>query len=128
VRLKLWESFEARRASGEIREIAGKKNQALLGYVGLRPGKFLPREKLVNLLWSDRGEAQGRNSLRQALVTLRRDLQGIEPAPLLFERDTIAGDAAAIVTDVAEFEALAASGTRDALRPAATLYARALLD
>lgn len=128
LRLKLLGSFEARRASGEILEIAGKKNQALLAFVGLRPGKFLPREKLVNLLWSDRGEAQARNSLRQALVTLRRDLQGIEPAPLLFERDTIAGDAAAIATDVAEFEELAAAGTTDALRQAARLYEGDLLD
>lgn len=128
LRLKLLGSFEARRASGEILEIAGRKNQALLAYIALRPGKFLPREKLVNLLWSDRGEAQARNSLRQALVTLRRDLQGIDPAPLIFERDTIAGDAAGIATDVAEFEALAASGTPDALRRAARLYEGDLLD
>jgi TolB-like protein/Tfp pilus assembly protein PilF len=128
IRLKLLGSFEARRPSGPILEIAGKKNQALLAYIALRPGKYLPREKLADLLWSDRGEAQARNSLRQALVTLRRDLRGIEPAPLLFERDTIAGDAAAISTDVAEFERLAASGTLDDLRQAAKLYEGDFLD
>ena len=128
LRLRLLGSFEARRPSGPIVEISGKKNQALLAYLALHPGRYLPREKLVNLLWSDRGDLQARNSLRQALVTLRRDLQGIDPAPLLLERDTIGSDAAAVSTDVAEFEELAASGTLDALRRAANLYEGDLLD
>ena len=128
LRLRLLGSFEARRPAGSTVEISGKKNQALLAYLTLHPGRYLPREKLVNLLWSDRGELQARNSLRQALVTLRRDLQGIDPAPLLFERDTIGCDAAAVSTDVAEFEELAASNTLDALRRAAKLYDGDLLD
>ena len=128
LRLKLLGSFEARRSSGQTVEISGKKGQALLAYLAFHPGKGLPREKLVNLLWSDREDAQARGSLRQALVTLRRDLEGIDPAPLLFERDTIAGDAAAISSDVVEFQWLAASSAPDDLRQAAKLYEGELLD
>jgi adenylate cyclase len=128
LRLKLLGSFEARRSSGQTVEISGKKGQALLAYLAFHPGKNLPREKLVNLLWSDRGDAQARGSLRQALVTLRRDLEGIDPPPLLFERDTIAGDAAAISSDVGEFQWLAASSAPEDLRQAATLYEGELLD
>ena len=128
LRLKLLGSFEARGSSGQTVEISGKKAQALLAYLALSPGKSLPREKLVNLLWSDRGDAQARGNLRQVLVTLRRDLEGIDPAPLLFERDTITGDAAAISTDVGEFQWLAASSALDDLRQAATLYEGEFLD
>ena len=128
LRLKLLGSFEARGSSGQTVEISGKKAQALLAYVALSPGKSLPREKLVNLLWSDRGDAQARGNLRQVLVTLRRDLEGIDPAPLLFERDTITADAAAISTDVGEFQWLAASSALDDLRQAATLYEGEFLD
>ncbi len=128
LRLKLLGSFEARRPSGQIVEISGKKGQALLAYLALHPGKSLPREKLVNLLWSDRADAQARASLRQVLVTLRRDLEGIDPAPLLFERDTITADAAGLSTDVAEFEWLAASNALEDLRQAAKLYEGSLLD
>jgi len=128
LRLKLLGSFEARRSTGQTVEISGKKGQALLAYLALHLGKSLPREKLVNLLWSDRGEAQARGSLRQVLVALRRDLEGIDPAPLLFERDAITADAGAISADVGEFQWLAASSAPDDLRQAATLYEGEFLD
>src|SRR3981189_1261680 len=128
LRFKLLGSFEARRSSGQTVEISGKKSQALLAYLALHPGKSLPREKLVNLLWSDRADAQARGNLRQVLVTLRRDLEGIDPAPLLFKRDTIAGDAAAMSTDVTEFEWLGGSSAPEHLRQAAQLYEGNLLD
>src|SRR5258708_4115027 len=128
LRLKLLGSFEARRSTGQTVEISGKKGQALLAYLALHLGKSLPREKLVNLLWSDRGDTQARGNLRQVLVTLRRDLEGIDPPPLLIERDTIAGDAGAMSTDVGEFQWLAASSALDDLRQAAALYEGEFLD
>ena len=69
--LKLLGGFAARLGSGQPIQIAGKKNQALLAYLALNEGKKVSREKLIGLLWSDRGEAQGRNSLRQALAALK---------------------------------------------------------
>ena len=64
VRLKLLGGFSASLASGRLVDLAGKKNRGLLAYLALGRGKRHGREKLMALLWSDRGEAQARGSLR----------------------------------------------------------------
>src|SRR5262250_1270562 len=107
--LRVMGGFAAVQPSGQPVEVSGKKNQALLTYLALHADKKLTREKLISLLWSDRGEAQARNSLRQALAALRRDLGGIEPPPLTVNGDTVIAHGSAVPTDVAAFEELAAS-------------------
>src|SRR5262249_3970134 len=114
--------------SGQPVEVSGKKSQALLTYLALHADKKLTREKLISLLWSDRGEAQARNSLRQALAALRRDLGGIEPPPLSVNGDTVVADGSAVPTDVAALDELAASAPADELRRAAKLYEGDLLE
>ena len=128
LQLKLLGGFLACLASGQAIDVAGKKNRALLAYLALNPGKSFSREKLVGLLWSDRGDAQARSSLRQALVALRRDLAEADPGILIAKGDTVAIAPSAISTDVAKFERLAASTTRDDLRQAAALYEGDLMD
>ncbi len=128
LQLKLLGGFAACLASGRNVPVAGKKNQALLAYLALNPGKRLSREKLVGLLWSDRGDAQARSSLRQALVALRHDLVGIKPTPLLLEGDAVAIAPSAVSTDVADFGRLAASKSAYELRQAAALYEGDLLE
>jgi DNA-binding SARP family transcriptional activator len=64
--------FAAVLSSGRAVEISGKKDQALLIYLALHADKKLTRVKLISLLWSDRGEAQARSSLRQVLGPPRR--------------------------------------------------------
>src|SRR5262245_35511765 len=128
LQLKLLGKFEVISAAGQHVEIVGRKNQALLAYLAIHAGKKLPRDKLTGLLWSDRAEQQARSSLRQALFTLRRDLAGIEPIPLIFEGDAIAIDASAASSDVGTFERLAASSTVDDMRQAAAVYGGDLLD
>jgi TolB-like protein/Flp pilus assembly protein TadD len=120
--------FAAVLPTGQPVEVSGKKNRALLTYLALHADKKLTREKLIGLLWSDRGEAQARNSLRQALAALRRDLSGIEPPPLTIDGDTVVLVGAAVSTDVGAFEELAASASADQLRQAAKLYEGDLLD
>ena len=102
LQLKLLGGFVAGNSTGRPIEIAGRKNQALLAYLALSQGKKVSREKLVGLLWSDRGEAQARSSLRQALLTLRRDLEGLDPPPLVFDGDAIAVDGSAVSTDAGQ--------------------------
>ena len=128
LQLRLLGGFEARLPSGQTVEISGKKNQALMAFLALNADKKLPREKLADLLWSDRGSTQARSSLRQALGTLRRDLDGIDPEPLIIDADSLGGDASALSIDVVEFERLAASAKVDDLRRAAALYAGDLVD
>ena len=50
----------------------GRKAKAIIAYLSTQPGARIPREKLTDLLWGDRSEAQARASLRQALLEIRR--------------------------------------------------------
>ena len=72
--LKLLDEFAVRNGAGRPIDIAARKNCALLAALALSPSGSMPREVLAGLLWSDRGEAQARSSLRQALKGLRKDL------------------------------------------------------
>lgn len=49
-----------------------KKARALLAVLATSADQAASRERLIGLLWSDRGEEQARASLRQALAELRR--------------------------------------------------------
>lgn len=50
----------------------GRKARAILAYLSTQPDVRVPRERVMNLLWGDRGEPQARNSLRQSLAEIRR--------------------------------------------------------
>ncbi|MBT9385345.1 hypothetical protein KM176_15845 [Pseudooceanicola sp. CBS1P-1] len=52
----------------------GRRAQGLLAYLACQPGLRAERGLLADLLWSDRGAAQARASLRQELSALRRRL------------------------------------------------------
>jgi DNA-binding SARP family transcriptional activator len=49
----------------------GRKDRAILAYLLLHKGDRVPRERLMEMLWGDRGERQARASLRQALTQIR---------------------------------------------------------
>src|SRR5438552_12329488 len=125
--LKLLGEFAATSSSGQAIELAGKKNQALLAYLAIGRGKKYSRNKLIGLLWGDRGEAQARGSLRQALAAAKSALAEIAPMALILEGNSVTLDPGAVATDVAEFEALAGSGSIEDLRRAARLYEGDLL-
>lgn len=52
----------------------GRKARALLAYLVSEPGERVPKALLADLLWGDRGDAQARSSLRQALLELRKSI------------------------------------------------------
>jgi DNA-binding SARP family transcriptional activator len=54
--------FECLLSSGERLSLSMRKAEVLLAYLALAPGIRHPRERLINLLWSDRSEEQARNS------------------------------------------------------------------
>ena len=128
LQLKLLGGYEIRIAGGEPLDIATRKTRALLAYLALPTGRAHTREKLAGLLWSDRGDEQARNSLRQAIAELGRELASVEPAPLVKGRDTLALDPQAVEVDAVAFERLAASEAAYDLQRAAGLYAGDLLD
>ena len=120
--------FEARLASGEAVAFGGRKSQALLAYLALISGGRCPRDKLIRLLWSDRGQSHARGSLRKALVELRKALSEADPPPLRADRDEVSLDASAVEVDAVEFERLVADGAPEALECATELYQGDLLD
>jgi len=122
VRLDLLGGFAARDETGRELAIGSRKAQALLAYLALSPGKPQPREKLTSLLWSDRGEAQARSSLRQVLSELRRALPKGDPPLLRTQRDSVWLEPEAVEADVGMLERLVNSGEPEALEQAAELY------
>ena len=50
----------------------GRKLRGMIAYLALADHRTVSRERLVGLLWGDRGEEQARASLRQALAELRQ--------------------------------------------------------
>jgi DNA-binding SARP family transcriptional activator len=126
--LTLLGGFQARVGSGPPLALPTRKAQALLAYLGLARGREQGREKLTGLLWADVGERQARQSLRQALFSLRKAMAGRGHPEFLTEGETVGLNAAAVDVDVARFEQLAAEGTGPAAAEAAALYQGDLLD
>src|SRR5262249_6337062 len=121
--LPLLGGFGLQAANGRMAIPAGRKVRALLACLALSPGQAWPREKLMALLWGDRGDEQARASLRQALAELRRVLG--EPSPVRAAHDAIGLDPTLLEVDALEFERLAKAGKWQA---AAALYRGPLLD
>jgi DNA-binding SARP family transcriptional activator len=70
--LKMLGGFELRDGGGAELSLPTRKVRALLSYLAVNANKPQPRERLMALLWSDRGERQARQSLNQALLSIRR--------------------------------------------------------
>jgi len=69
--------FVLRDSQRQYVTLHGRKARAIIAYLAAHPGERISRERLIELLWSDRGEAQARASLRQALVEIRRAARGL---------------------------------------------------
>jgi TolB-like protein/DNA-binding SARP family transcriptional activator/Tfp pilus assembly protein PilF len=101
--------------SGDDLTPKARKTRALLAIISLSKGP-VPRAKLTNLLWGDRGEEQAKASLRQALYELRELSSG---GLLSVSREFIEAGPKRISTDLGAIEdALSrsdAEGLADAL-------------
>jgi DNA-binding SARP family transcriptional activator len=127
LRLTLLGGFDARLAAGDAVSLPAKKAQALLAYLGLRPGQTHQRDKLAALLWGERTDEHARDGLRHALAALRKALSGVNRQSLFVEGQTLALNPAVVEVDVATFERRVAEGTAEALEHAAELYRGDLL-
>jgi len=101
-----------------------------MAYLAVKPSQRVSREKIASLLWSSTGPDQARQSLRQTLSTLRKELGQLSPdAKVLIEENDLLGlEESLVECDVAAFEPLVASGTEEALTKASQLYRGDLLD
>jgi TolB-like protein/Flp pilus assembly protein TadD len=127
LQLRILGDFEARDGAGRSIDIQARKSRALLGVLALSPSGSAPRERLASLLWSDSGDAQARSSLRQALAALRKDFNGLAPAPIIVTDDRVAFDLAWVEIDVVAFQRCATLDDVEALRRAVNLRRGELL-
>jgi DNA-binding SARP family transcriptional activator len=128
--LELLGDLQVRTSKGALANLSAKKALALLAYLAVKPAQHLSREKLAMLLWSSTGPEQARQSLRQLLSTLRKELASIAPKQkvLVEEGDLLGVDESLVTSDVASFETLFAAGTEEALAEAIRLYGGDFLD
>jgi len=130
LQLDLLGDLQMRFASGSLLTVSAKKSQALLAYLGVKPSQRVSREKIASLLWSSTGPDQARQSLRQTLSTLRKELAQLSPDEkiLIEENDLLGLDESLVSCDVAAFESLVAGGTEESLMKASHLYRGDFLD
>lgn len=122
-RLRVLGGFRLEGAEGEI-NIAGTKERALLAYLAIAHPKAHRREALRELLWASRFEAQGRQSLRQALYRLRKLLGG---EVLITTESDVAIGPRLMESDLGRFETHIATGRPAEVEAACRLYAGDLL-
>src|SRR5437762_12568331 len=129
MRLELLGDLLIRSGDGSLVTIGAKKSQALLAYLAIKSAQHVSREKLAGLLWSSTGPDQARQSLRQTLSTVRKELAQIAPGQkiLIEEGDLLSLDRS-VSCDVAELESLVGVGTEEALKEAIELYRGDFLD
>ena len=127
--LELLGDFRLRAESHALVTITAKKSQAMLAYLAVKPAQLVSRDKMAGLLWSSTASEQARQSLRQTLSTLRKELAAISSSRILVEEgDFLSLDPANVYVDVVEFESLVQNGSDDALRAATKLYSGDFLD
>ncbi len=123
MRLELLGDLLIRSGDGALVTIGAKKSQALLAYLAMKPAQHVSREKLAGLLWSSTGPDQARQSLRQTLSTIRKELSQIAPKQktLIEEGDLLSLDRS-VSCDVPELESLININTETSLKEAIELY------
>jgi len=120
LRIRLLGGFEVVHEDGTPVRFSTKKGCALVAFLALSRNQTAAREQLATLLWGSCSDQQARQSLRQALVLLRKDLRS--PNVLFADKDIIRLQPGAWSVDVLEFEASADSPQLDDLTRAAELF------
>jgi TolB-like protein/Tfp pilus assembly protein PilF len=81
--------FRLQKAGGERIEIPSRKGIALIAMLAMADEGERTRGWLQDKLWGQRGQAEGRGSLRRELSNLRKLLNQDAPPLLVFERDRV---------------------------------------
>lgn len=108
VTINILGSFEALGTRGERLEVRSRRSRALLACLAMETGESWTRARLATLLWDNRYDQQGRLSLRQELIQLRRVL-GVT-APDDWGHDSFVCLPRRIRTDVEVFRSAIAAG------------------
>ncbi|MDJ0942794.1 MAG: BTAD domain-containing putative transcriptional regulator [Kiloniellales bacterium] len=128
LKISLLGGFEVQSPTGDSIQLSGQKDRALLGFLAVSPGVAFAREKLAALLWSESGDKQARDSLKQAVLRLRRCLEPLTVEPLITTRQTVTLKRDAVWVDTGRFESLLSEPGAESIEQAASLYRGDLLD
>ena len=135
-RIQLLGGLVAGREGGAVRRFRTQKAAALLARLAFCPGRPHPREELIEMLWPEADFESGRNNFKQALASLRRQMEptGVPPGSVLeADRFSVRLRPESVSTDVAAFEAAlktaarSPGGRREALSCALDLWRGDLL-
>jgi|HubBroStandDraft_6_1064221.scaffolds.fasta_scaffold21187_2 DNA-binding SARP family transcriptional activator/TolB-like protein/Tfp pilus assembly protein PilF len=102
--------------------ISSRKACAMLAYLAMHPDRRASREHLATFFWGDRREEHARQSLRQCLLSLRRDLAKAPVEILVVDSNTVGLQTSNLTIDAAELMALAESSEMSDIEHAASLY------
>jgi len=128
LKLTLLGGFEALLTTGAAVDLPAQKDRALLAFLAIGSGAAHSRDRLAGLLWSEHGDQQARDSLKQALARLRRGLGDDGGGVLRADRQSIGLDRDAVSVDTLLFERLVRDGRVEALAQATALYQGDFLD
>ena len=128
LRIFLFGGFRVETEKDDPILLTGKRGPAILAYLARSPGMAAQREKLADLLWSDSDSGRSRNSLRQTLSVLRRDLMRAKLDVIRTRGDTVGLSAEAVDVDVEDFEAGLPGRSPQELEAALTVYSGPFLD
>lgn len=124
MRIRILGGLDAISPAGEPLRLPTRKTALALAALVLAGEKGVRRQAVSDAFWADRGEAQARSSLRQALAALRRAFSQNGDAAVRIEGDleTLHLAARAGDVDVWRFDRLIESARADDLARAAALY------
>lgn len=127
-RILLFGGFQLEKEAGGTIWLTGKRGPAILAYLARCPGMAAPRERLADYLWTDSDSGHSRNSLRQTLSVLRRDLARHGLDIIYSHKDLIGLRPGVVRVDVDEFETGLSARSASELQAALTLYNGPFLD
>ena len=103
--LRLFGGWSLSTGDGVALALPTRKDRQMLAFLAMESGRPHAREKLANLLWSDRAAPQARDSLRQSLAALRQAFRSVGTDPIIADRMSVALDSQALTVDAVEFVA-----------------------
>lgn len=124
ITINLLGPFAALDARSDRLAVGSRRSRALLACLAMETGESWTRPRLATLLWHNRSEQQGRSSLRQELVQLRKNF-GVT-APDDWGHDPFVCLPRQILTDVGLLRAAISTG--DALKAASVWRGELLQD
>jgi DNA-binding SARP family transcriptional activator len=127
-KLSLFERFSLTLDTGEAISVSAARHQALIAYVGMQTSLVCGREQLATLLWGDKGEANARHSLSQAILSLRKKLDPYPSGFLTSDRTSVRFVESEIWIDVRLFDRLIANGDPKSIAQAVALFKSGFLD